>query len=485
MAYKTGNRYQNSLIPLNIEQYVSEDDPVRAYDAFIELIDLKELGFEEKSRKTGRNPYDPKAMLKLLVYGYSYGWRSSRKLERALYHNISFIWLMGGLKPDHKTIAEFRRNNNKLLTNVLKKCSKICIELNLIEGNTLFLDGCKIRGNCSINKTKTKEGLERFEQKLDERISKIIEECEKIDNQENDSLVKLSKELQGKQQLKSKIQKAIKTIEEKDLKKINLTDEESVLIKSRQGTHAGYNAQSVVDEKHGLIVSVDVVAKSNDMGEFDSQIANANEVLLENCKTACADAGYSDSQDLKKSVDKKIEVIVPSQKQALHKKSDKPFSKDKFEYIEDKNIYLCPEGKILRSNGYDKTKGKYQYIIKNKKDCLECKYYGNCTTAKAGRKVTRLKEEVTKEALEKFYESDYGQEIYKKRKSKVELPFGHIKRNLNGGYFLLRGLAGVNSEMSINCTCFNLVRMLTLLGGVRPFIEIMKNYMLKDIEICS
>lgn len=233
MAYKAGNRYQNS--------------------------------------------YDPKAMLKLLVYGYSYGGRSSRKLERAVYHNISFIWLMGGLKPDHKTIAEFRRNNKILLTNVLKKCSKICVELNLIEDNTLFLDGCKIRGNCSINKTKTKESLEKFEQKLDERINKIIEECENIDNQESDSLVKLSEELQGNQQLKSKIQRAIKTIEEKDLKKINLTDEESVLIKSRQGTHDAYNAQVVVDEKHGLIVSSDVVAKSNDMGEFDSQITNAND----------------------------------------------------------------------------------------------------------------------------------------------------------------------------------------------------------------
>lgn len=484
MAYKTGNRYQNSLIPLSIEQYVSEDDPVRAYDAFIELLDLEELGFKEKTRKTGRNPYDPKAMLKLLVYGYSYGWRSSRKIERAVYHNISFIWLMGGLKPDHKTIAEFRRNNKELLANVLKKCSKICIELNLIEGNTLFLDGCKIRGNCSINKTKTKEGLLKLEQKLDERISEIIEECENIDNLESNSFVKLSKELQGKQKLKSKIEKAIKTIEEKDLKKINLTDEESVLIKSRQGTHAGYNAQVVVDEKYGLIVSSDIVAKSNDMGEFDSQITNANEILPKNCKIACADAGYSDSKDLKKSVDKEIEVIVPSQKQALHKKSDKPFAKENFEYIADKNIYICPEGKILRSNGYDKSRDRYQYVIKNKKDCLECANYGICTTAKSGRKVTRLKEEVIKGNLEKFYESDYGQEIYKKRKSKVELPFGHIKRNLNGGHFLLRGLAGVNIEMSINCTCFNLVRMLTLLGGVRSFIEKMKECMSEKSELC-
>ena len=137
------------LFPKSIEEYVQEDDPVRIYDAFVESLSMEEVKIEINSNKVGNSQYDPKAMLKLLIYGYSYGWRSSRKLERALYHNISFVWLLGGLKPDHKTIANFRRNNKKALKEVLRQCVKLCIKLDLIDGNTLFVDGSKMRGNAS------------------------------------------------------------------------------------------------------------------------------------------------------------------------------------------------------------------------------------------------------------------------------------------------------------------------------------------------
>ena len=123
MAYRHGNRGQMALLPQSIEEYVSKDDPVRAYDAFVEALDFDELGIEIDPNKVGNSQYDPRAMLKLFVYGYSYGVRSSRKLERETYHNISFIWLMGGLKPDHKTIAEFRRNNKKCVQAIDRKYS--------------------------------------------------------------------------------------------------------------------------------------------------------------------------------------------------------------------------------------------------------------------------------------------------------------------------------------------------------------------------
>ena len=141
MAYRYGHRYQIGLLPQSIEQYVAEDDPVRAYDAFVEALNFNELGIDINPNKVGNSTYEPKAMLKLLVYGYSYGVKSSRKLERQTHHNISFIWLLGGLKPDHKTIAEFRRKNRKAVKRVLKQCARLCIKLNLIAGNTLFVDG--------------------------------------------------------------------------------------------------------------------------------------------------------------------------------------------------------------------------------------------------------------------------------------------------------------------------------------------------------
>src|SRR4030042_6619673 len=137
MAYRYGNRYQKALFPQSIEKYVPEDSPVRAYDAFVEALDFSELGIATNPYKVGNSEYDPKAMLKLLVYGYSYGVKSSRKLERETHNNLSFIWLMGGLKPDFKTIAEFRRSNKEALARVLKHCARLCIKLDMVAGNVL------------------------------------------------------------------------------------------------------------------------------------------------------------------------------------------------------------------------------------------------------------------------------------------------------------------------------------------------------------
>lgn len=152
MAYKYGNREQVDLLPPSISDYVGVDDPVRAYDAFVDALDFKELGIEEDPNRIGNTSYDPRAMVKLFVYGYSYNSdRSSRKLERSLYHNNSFIWLMGGLKPDHKTIARFRCDNKEALENILKQSARMCLKLGLITGNTLFVDGTKIRANASLS----------------------------------------------------------------------------------------------------------------------------------------------------------------------------------------------------------------------------------------------------------------------------------------------------------------------------------------------
>ena len=472
MSYRIGDRYQQTMLPKAIENYVGEDDPVRVYDAFVEALDFSELGIELDNKKVGNSSYNPVSMMKLLVYGYSYGWRSSRKLERALHHNLSFIWLMGGLKPDHKTISKFRKDNQTGLKKVLLQCSRLCIELNLIEGNTLFLDGSKIRGNASINQTYTSKGLENKLEKIEERINEILETCEKTDETEKESLVELRKELLGKEKLKIKVKETLEKLKASDKEKINLTDNESINFKSRQGSHTGYNVQTTVDEKNGLIVNSDVVAENNDINQFSEQIKKANEVLGKECKIACADAGYSNVSNLESTVEKGIEVIVPNQKQAAHKpKASNTFDKENFKYDKERNCYICPEGKELKYEHHEKSKKRYTYIIKNKSDCINCKNYIECTNSKKGRKITRLEAEETKDILAALYETDRAKEIYKQRKEKVELPFGHIKSNLNGGTMLMRGISGANAEMAINCTCFNISRMITLLGGVSALIS--------------
>jgi transposase len=468
MSYKKSCRTQANLLPSSIEEYVSIDDPVRLYDNLIEVIDLKELGIDLSSEhKVGNSRYDPRVMFKILVYSYSYGWRSSRKIERALHHNLSFIWLSSGLKPDHKTISEFRRKNIESFKLLLKQIAHICIKLNFIEGNDLFLDGSKIRGNCSINASKTEKNCKDLLSKLDKRIEEILLECETADRKESGNLVLLRKELQNKQSLKNKITKIQSTMVKVGIKKVNTTDKDSINFKSRQGYHAGYNAQTVVDRKHGLIVNSDVVNESNDFNQFTNQIEQANEILGKQCETATADAGYSNTSDLKLTHDKGIKVIVPSRRQSIHIPTIKPsFSKDKFLYDETNNHYICPKGKVLKYLCDDKGGKQFVYGFL-KSDCHKCVHFGECTTSKKdGRRIKRLQYESVAEELEIQYLEKSSQEMYKLRKSKVEAQFGHIKRNLNGGYFLLRGLKNVKGEMGILSSCYNITRMTTLSGGI-------------------
>lgn len=465
MAYRINDRKQMELLPPRIEDYVREEDPVRAYDAFVDALNFYELGIEVNPYKVGCPQYDPRAMLKLLIYGYSYGIRSSRKLERATHHNISFIWLTSGLKPDHKTIAEFRRKNKKALSNVLKQCARLCIKLGLIDGNTLFIDGTKIRGNASIKNSWTKEKCEKALSKIDRRIEAILAECDTIDQQESDrsSLVKMDEELINANVLKSKVKHILKTLEEEGKKSINTVDPECTRINSIQGSHAGYNAQIAVDEKHGLIVSSDVVNENNDLHQFANQVNQANETLEKKCEVACADSGYADTDTLEEIDDQKIVVVVPSQRQAS-KKEPRPFSKQRFQYDADQDRYICPEGQILSYYRTDKWNKNKIYQPSDKMICRRCCHFGKCTKVLRGRQIRRLINEEMREKLEAQYKRPECQAIYSKRKERVELPFGHIKRNLKMDAFLLRGKEGVNAEFSLLGSSFNIVRMINILG---------------------
>jgi transposase len=465
MSYRYGDRFQLGLFPQSIEDYVATNDPVRAYDAFVEALDFNTLGIEIDPNQVGNSEYDPKAMLKLFVYGYSYGTKTSRKLERETHHNLSFIWLMGGLKPDHKTIAEFRRKNKEALKKVLRQCARMCLKLDLIAGNVLFVDGTKIRANAARAKTHDQAYYEQHLLEIDSRIEQLVEECEKIDEIEEGqkSWVEMDRELTQKKQLKERMQEALKTLKETGRGEVNLTDPDCALMHSIQGSHASYNVQSVVDDKNGLIVHAEAVQEATDVNQFATQIEQANEVLEEPCKVACADAGYADTEELQKIDGQQIKVIVPSQRQALHEEEG-PFSKSHFRYDKEQDCYWCPEGHRLRYDWTDKESGKRFYQITSGKVCRRCVHYGQCTSAKKGRRITRMALEEAREKFEAQYEAPGSQEIYNRRKTRAELPFGHIKRNLKTEGFLMRGRSGVNAETSLLGTCFNLARMITILG---------------------
>jgi transposase len=465
MAYRYGNRFQMSLLPKSIEEYVAEDDPVRAYDAFIAALDFNQLGIEIDPNKVGNSTYDPKAMLKLLVYGYSYGVKSSRQLERASYHNLSFIWLMGGLQPDHKTIAEYRRNHKSAIKKVLKQCARMCVELDLIAGNILFVDGTKIRANASAGRTHDKSWYQQQLKDIDSRIEKLLQGCEAIDDREKDlsSSVAMDKELTKSTKLKTAVEAVLNRFKQTESQKLNQTDADCANMHSIQGKHASYNVQCVVDDKNGLIVNAEAVNDATDVNQFARQIEQAHGVLKKPCEKACGDAGYADTEELEKIDSKGIDVIVPSQRQALHK-GEKPFSKSQFRYDKEQNCYWCPADKRLNYLGTDRKSGKRHYRIIDRQICHRCEHYGRCTKAKLGRKIIRLAKEELKEKLEANYEQPASQQIYARRKTRVEHPFGHIKSNLKTDAFLMRGLEGVGAETSLLATCFNLARMISILG---------------------
>jgi transposase len=465
MAYRYGDRAQAVLLPACIEDYVRKDAPVRAYDVMVESMDLAALRIDWNPEKVGCPQYSPKAMLKLLVYGYAYGIRSSRKLERETHYNLSFIWLMGGLRPDHKTISEFRRRNKRALRRVIGECARICLRLGLIEGNTFFVDGSKIRANASLKSDWTEGKCEGALRRIDERIEEILRECEEEDEKEaeGDSLVRMREELADARNLKERVKRIWEELKETGESSKNTTDPDCTRVRGRQGSHAGYNGQIVVDEKEGLIVESDVVNQNHDLGQLGERVEQANKTLGERCERVCGDAGFAEYTDLEKMEGEGIDVIVPSRSQAEGKTSG-AFDKSAFVYEEERDAYRCPEGHWLRLRETEEARRRKVYRGQGSV-CRRCRHFGVCTTAQRnGRQITRYLDEAFRERLAQRYESEQGQAIYRKRKEKVELPFGHIKRNLGAGHFLLRGLAGVQAEMSLLSTCFNIARMITIMG---------------------
>jgi hypothetical protein len=329
----------------------------------------------------------------------------------------------------------------------------------------LFVDGSKIKANASLNNNWSKQRCEKHLKDIDKRVKELLLECEAIDDQERQqsSLVTIAPELKDKLTLKSKIKNILHELESENKKSTNTTDPDCRRMYTGQRSYASYNAQTVVDEKHGLIVNSDVVSECNDTRQFAEQIKQAQETLGRKCDTACADAGYSTAEELE-NIDKQgIKVIVPTQKQVGPNKPG-PFDHSAFKYIPREDVYICPTGhklSYLWNNG--KTK-RCEYVA-DIRVCRACEHFGICTKArKHGRRITRNNDEPFRDKMRAQYLEAESQKTYNIRKHKVELPFGHIKRNLQVDSFLLRGLNGVKAEMSLLASCFNIARMVNIIG---------------------
>jgi hypothetical protein len=263
----------------------------------------------------------------------------------------------------------------------------------------------------------------------------------------------MKEELTDAETFKTKVKGILKQIEQEQKTHINTTDPQAHQMNSIKGGHPGYNAQIVVDKKYGLIVNGDITDEPSDINQFAKQIDQANTVLNKPCKVACADKGYCNTEDMEKVAQKNTTVIVAPPE-------GKPTKKE-LTYDSRNDCFICPQGKRLIPKGLSSDRKSKVYRIEHVRDCQDCKL---CTKAKYGRVTSRLLKEDTRQKFIADYKSSQGQDIYQLRRQKVELPFGHIKRNLKGDSFLLRGKEGAHAEFSLFSCCFNITRMITLLG---------------------
>ena len=389
MRYIQGkiDRQQLNLLPMAFDDLINEDNTVRVIEAFVEILDIKALGFKySETKATGRMPYNPKDMLKLYVYGYFNGIRTSRKLEKECGRNIELMWLLNRLTPDFKTIADFRKDNKTALIGIFKEFSLFCDELELIGKEIVAIDGSKFRACNSRRRNFTKGKIEKMLEHYEQSAKKYIDLLEKIDesdvenseldkNKLQEKLLKVKNRLEELNQLQ-------KEVEEKG--EVSITDPDSRHMSvSNNGTDIAHNVQTAVDSKYHLVVAIDVISNAADNGQLYPMAEKVKQELCVKELTVIADKGYYNGKDLKSCEENGITAIVSKQKPGS-KIGDDNFTKDKFIYNHEEDVYICPMGNKLKR--VSKTGAKRTRYRGN--ECKDCPHKAKCTTNKKGREVS-------------------------------------------------------------------------------------------------
>lgn len=477
---------RNQVQIVNLEDLISEDNPVRVIDAFVNNIDMAKLGFQyAETKDTGRKPMNPADMSKLYIYGYYNGVRVSRKLERECEKNIEVMWLINNLKPHNKTISEFRRNNKEALKNLFKEFSILCDTLGLIGKEMAAIDGSKFRASNSRKRNYTKNKVKKMIKYFEESANKYLELLEKNDNDDTEQKIDFTEE-----SLTAKIEAANKRIEElkemyEDIEKngeISITDKDAKHMGvSNNGTDIAHNVQIAVDSKNHLVVAVDVVSNPDDTGQLFNMAKQTAEELgieLKNKQenqgeeeygeyllTVLADKGYYEYENLRNCLDSGVKPIIAKEKSS-NKTGNEKYIRDNFIYDKEKDIYICPEGKIL--NNISKPTSQNQ-LYKNKEACKECPFKDQCTTSSDDERIIKRNEQHDiYDIVNKIM--DENKHIYKERQEIVEHVFGTVKRSLGYTYFLTRGNESVKAESYMHFLAYNLKRVINIIG-VKALVE--------------
>ena len=467
------SRSQVMLLPPCMDDYVSEHNPVRAIDAFVDTLDLQALGFRhtEEHCGAGQPAYDPGLLLKLYLYGYQHRVRSSRRLEAETHRNLEVIWLCQGAKPSYKTIADFRKDNLAALRATNREFALLCRELSLLGDSRVAIDGTFLKANANPGSIHTKARLERELKKLDERIAAYHRQLDEADAEPEDGAdggedPELAAKIEAMVE-KQKHKKALQErLQESGESQVSEVDPDARMMKKHGKLVGGYNCQIAVDDKHKLIVVEDVVQDGNDFGQYEPMMTKACEATGNSGLIGLADVGYYSGAQLKGCEDRGMDVYVPIPKQLGRKGKGDRFGSDDFRYDPQDDTYICPAGqRLARSNETTVKHDKLYFVYRAVPEvCRSCALSSRCLEKTSQRR-----------RVERWEHADWVDRHRKKmsaasplmrgRSALVEHPFGTIKRWAGIDHFLMRGLDKCRGEFSLMALGYNFKRMVNELGA--------------------
>jgi len=469
------DRNQNILFPKRLDDYITEDNPVRVIEAFIDELDLGHLGFKVEPPATGRPAYHPSTLLKIYVYGYLNRIQSSRRLERETQRNIEVMWLTGHLMPDFKTIADFRKDNGHAIRRVCREFIVLCRQLELFSEALVAIDGSKFKAVNNRDKNFTRAKMKRRLEQIEQSLERYFDQLESADRHESavaeaktarldDKIAALKKEMQRLKELE------VQMLQAPD-QQISLTDPDArSMATSGRGTGmVGYNVQTAVDAEHHLIVAHEVTNIGNDRGQLSKMAKLARDAMDAEDLTVVADRGYYKGKEILACEDAGITPFLPKPLTSGSKAAGR-FGKPDFVYIPADDEYQCPAGQRLIRHQTSIEKAMSLHCYWNTAACSGCSIKAQCTTGKE-RRIKRWEHEDVLDAMQLRLDQD--PEKMRVRRETVEHPFGTLKAWMGSTHFLTMTLDRVSTEMSLHVLAYNLKRVMRILG-IGPLMEMIR-----------
>jgi transposase len=461
------DRSQTTLFPECLEDWIDEDNPVRVIEVFVEGLDLAELRFGGvEPEVTGRPSYHPSALLKLYIYGYLNRVQSSRRLEREAGRNVEVMWLTGRLVPDHKTIADFRKDNGPAIRKVCAQFVALCRTIGLLTKASVAIDGSKFKAVNNRDKNFTRAKMERRRAQIEESVARYLSQLDTADLQEpSEALAAKAVHLKDKLAKLASEMERLKAIEKAMLaspdQQISLTDPDSrsMATSGRGSGVVGYNVQVAVDTEHHLIVTHEVTNTGSDRSQLAKMASQAKQALGADHLDAVADRGYFNSPEILACDQAGITVTLPKPMTSTAK-SDGRFGKQDFVYLPTEDVYRCPAGEKLNYRYTNKENGKtlHRYWTTA---CPRCPLKAQCTPG-AQRRITRWEHEHVLDAVQRRL--DTNPQAMRVRRETVEHPFGTLKMRMGATHFLMKRLPKVATEMALHVLAYNLTRVMNIIG---------------------